>query len=155
MSGKPNIFWISGFFFTQSFCTAAKQNHARNYGIAVDEIGFAFELLDEGVADISEPPVDGVYVYGLFLEGARWNAEEKVPSLHFSSHRLPLLSSLIVSLLPSYLLSYLLYYLLSITVLPLLPYHLTFSPLPSLSSLCRCWMNKTRSSCLKHCLSSG
>lgn len=63
-------------FFPQGFMTGVLQTHARQYKIAIDRLGFAFEILtEETAADITEAPEDGVYVYGLYIEGARWDRE--------------------------------------------------------------------------------
>ncbi|CAE7915366.1 Dnah12, partial [Symbiodinium sp. KB8] len=89
-SGTPCKFWISGFFFTQSFLTGALQNFARKYTVAIDEVEFNVDMLKQDQQGINQPPVDGVYVHGMFLDGARWDKAggvlaESTPKVLFSS----------------------------------------------------------------------
>jgi dynein heavy chain len=75
--GPPKSFWISGFFFTQSFITGALQNYARKFKIPIDEIMVDFEVMPASwTINNVQSPEDGVYVYGFYLEGARWSPEE-------------------------------------------------------------------------------
>ncbi|KAM9385712.1 LOW QUALITY PROTEIN: dynein axonemal heavy chain 3 [Pholidichthys leucotaenia] len=85
----PTVFWLSGFYFTQSFLTGVSQNFARKYTIPTDYIGFEFEVTKEEV-HIDEKPEDGAYVRGLFMEGARGDREnmvigESFPKILFDS----------------------------------------------------------------------
>ena len=71
-NGRPKVFWLSGFYFTQSFLTAILQEYARNNKLPIDSIFFSFEVLDY---EINEPPSYGAYINGLFLEGASWDGK--------------------------------------------------------------------------------
>jgi len=71
--GPPPSFWLPGLFFTQSFLTGALQNYARKYTIAIDNVGFHTEPMREAREDIRKPPADGVCVYGMFLDGCKWD----------------------------------------------------------------------------------
>jgi len=74
--GAPINFWLSGLFFPQAFFTATLQNYARGEKIAIDRLKFDFSIHDEWAldgSDIKEHPKVGCYVWGLFLEGCRWD----------------------------------------------------------------------------------
>jgi len=75
-NGPPPAYWVSGFFFPQAFLTGTLQNYARKYQVAIDTVDFNFLVQKSFGNDIAKRPDDGVYIYGLFLEGARWDALE-------------------------------------------------------------------------------
>jgi len=54
--------------------TAALQNYARKYTIAVDKLSFNYTYLDTMTfKDVTEKPEDGALIYGLYLEGCKWS----------------------------------------------------------------------------------
>lgn len=69
--GIPVLFWFSGIYFTQAFTTGAAQNFARKYTIPIDTLTFDFEMPKE--QQPKEKPQNGVYTYGVFLEGCKWD----------------------------------------------------------------------------------
>jgi len=75
--GKPPVFWISGFFFPQAFITGVMQNHARKYQLPIDTVTYGYDMRDETVEGVfaTGPPSDGAYIWGLYIEGARWDMQ--------------------------------------------------------------------------------
>ena len=86
----PEVFWLSGFFFTQSFLTAILQNYARKHQIEIDALQFQFKFVNQedptdhemevfslhtatGRGLVVEPPHDGALISGLYFEGCRWD----------------------------------------------------------------------------------
>jgi dynein heavy chain len=75
-NGRPSHYWLAGFFNPQGFLTAVKQevtrqNKAQNW--ALDDVVEVTEVKDIDINRIREVPTEGVYVSGLYLEGAMWN----------------------------------------------------------------------------------
>lgn len=90
--GHQASYWISGFYFTQSFLTGQLQNFARRNKLAIDTLTWVFAVLKKsfGEQKTIEKPEVGCLVYGLFMEGARWDddaghVEESLPKVLFSS----------------------------------------------------------------------
>jgi len=76
-TGTPNSFWVSAVFFPQGFFTSALQAYARKYKEPIDLLEFAPTVTAfPDLEDVPEPPADGVYIHGMFVEGARYDPSE-------------------------------------------------------------------------------
>lgn len=78
VDGAPTGFWLSGFFFPQGFMTAVKQTYSRDYKIAIDTLMVSVICENFEKEDIKTPPKDGVYIYGLYCEAARFDRDSMV-----------------------------------------------------------------------------
>jgi dynein heavy chain len=76
--GNPACFWLSGFFFPQSFITGTLQTYSRRTKISIDKIKFSFNVLDRDKEEVTKGPYDGVFVYGLYMDGARWERDDRL-----------------------------------------------------------------------------
>ncbi|XP_028903091.1 dynein heavy chain 8, axonemal isoform X1 [Ornithorhynchus anatinus] len=93
--GRPNVFWMTGFFNPQGFLTAMRQEVTRAHkGWALDSVTIHNEVLKQTKEEISSAPAEGVYIYGLYLDGAAWDRRnsklsESTPKVLFT--QLPVL----------------------------------------------------------------
>lgn len=64
--GEPIVFWLSGFYFTQSFLTGALQNHSRKNHQQIDRLVMKFDVTmfePREANDVDEKPELGVYIH--------------------------------------------------------------------------------------------
>ncbi|XP_039313454.1 dynein heavy chain 1, axonemal [Solenopsis invicta] len=76
--GIPPAFWLSGFYFPQAFLIGTLQNFARKHIVPIDTIDFSCKVL---TSKPTQRPSDGCIIYGLFLEGCRWDGNYLAESL--------------------------------------------------------------------------
>uniref|UniRef100_A0A8P4KIS1 Dynein axonemal heavy chain 2 n=1 Tax=Dicentrarchus labrax TaxID=13489 RepID=A0A8P4KIS1_DICLA len=92
----PNLFWLSSFTFPNGFLTAVLQSSARQHNISVDTLSWEFIVSTVDDSNLLYPPKDGVYIRGLYLEGAGWDKKNcclvepepmqmvcPIPTIHF------------------------------------------------------------------------
>ncbi|XP_026320150.1 dynein heavy chain 8, axonemal [Hyposmocoma kahamanoa] len=71
---RPNSFWMTGFFNPQGFLTAMRQEVTRAHkGWALDMVSLHNDATKYSLEEIKVPPPEGVFVHGMFLDGAGWD----------------------------------------------------------------------------------
>jgi len=79
---RPPCFWLTGFFNPQGMLTAMKQEVTRKHkqdAWALDDVVYHTDVTtmqDDG--HCKSPPPEGLYIHGLFIDGAAWNRGNKV-----------------------------------------------------------------------------
>ncbi|KAL0129633.1 hypothetical protein PUN28_001711 [Cardiocondyla obscurior] len=74
----PLLFWLAAYTFPSGFLTAVLQTSARLWNVSIDSLSWEFTVFSLDESAIIEPPVNGVYVRSIFLEGAGWDKENGI-----------------------------------------------------------------------------
>jgi dynein heavy chain len=80
-TGRPKAYWLTGFFNPQGFLTAMKQEVNRKHAAekwALDDVIMTSEVTHppKEFETLKDTPQEGVYVWGLYLEGCAWSGRE-------------------------------------------------------------------------------
>jgi len=76
VKGDPDVFWLSGFHIPESLLSALVQASCRRRGWALDKSTLytkVTKITDK--SQVKTKLMDGTYVEGLYLEGARWDLD--------------------------------------------------------------------------------
>jgi len=77
--GRPKTFWLTGFFNAQGFLTAVQQEVTRRHnGWSLDDVVIYSEMtqFEKDEVEKKERIEEGVYCWGLFLDGAAWDKKK-------------------------------------------------------------------------------
>jgi dynein heavy chain len=86
----PTVTFINRLFNPQSFLTAIKQDYAKLKEIELNKLQIQTDIMKKMYWESDLPPVkEGAYVFGMQVEGARWDMsvgqlEESLPKKQFS-----------------------------------------------------------------------
>ena len=79
---RPPCFWLTGWFNPTGFLTAMKQEVTRKHKAdkwALDDVLYRTEVTQlERVEQVRSRPPEGVYVHGLFLDGAAYDKKDQI-----------------------------------------------------------------------------
>jgi dynein heavy chain, axonemal len=71
----PAAIWLGGLFNPQSFLTAIMQTMARKNEWPLDKMFLTVDVTKKTREELGNAPREGAYVCGLYMEGARWDAQ--------------------------------------------------------------------------------
>jgi len=72
----PKVTWISGLFNPQAFLTAVMQVTARKNEWPLDRVVTTVDVTKKGPEEVEGATRDGAYIYGLYVDGARWDVQQ-------------------------------------------------------------------------------
>jgi len=73
--GYPKVYWLGGFTYPSGLLMAVLQATARKKSVAIDSLGWEFQVINLDESEVTVPPREGIYVKGLYLEGAGWDTD--------------------------------------------------------------------------------
>lgn len=102
---RPHTFWLTGFFNPQGFLTSMRQEvtrlHAKDEWALDDMMDETSVTQYENAEKVRDSPTEGVYIRGLYLEGAKWSkgsqgqleeldgkaTYKEMPIIHYSARK--------------------------------------------------------------------
>merc|ERR1712195_230018 len=74
----PNSVWITGLFNPMAYVTAILQTTARQNELPLDQMDIYTDVTEENSpAMCTAPSEDGMFLHGLYMEGARWDPKRQ------------------------------------------------------------------------------
>ena len=76
--GSPTVFNLGAFYHPEEFLTAVLQLYARKHTVPFDSLSWITTPLNAMSPEkITKEPEEGIYIYGLPIEGAKWDSTNK------------------------------------------------------------------------------